>query len=103
MPRGVKKKTRTKSKKRVKKILKDAPEDKKFWVCDGRVLKNLKELEQALRTMSDETYRYHVNKVKNDFYNWIKDVFKDRKLATEIKKSRNRISAANKLKKKLKL
>ena len=100
MPRGVKKKSK---KRKVKKILEDVPEDKRFWVCDGRVLKNLKELEQALRTMSDETYRYHVNKMKNDFYNWIKDVFKDKKLALEIKKSRNRISAANKLKRVLKI
>ena len=105
MPRGVKKtkNKKSKTKKTAKKILKNVPEDKKFWVCDGRVLKNLRELEQALRTMSDETYRYHVNKAKNDFYNWIKDVFRNRKLATEIKKSRNKISAANKLKKALKI
>jgi len=102
MPRG-KKKTKRTSKRVKKKLLEDAPEDKRFWLCDGRVLKNLKELEEALRTMSDETYRYHVTSTKNDFYNWIKDVFGDRKLALEIKKSRNRISAANKLKRLLKL
>jgi len=82
-----------------KKSIKNAPEDKGFWMCDGRVLKNLKDLELALRTMNDGTYKYHVNGKKNDFYNWIKDVFKDSKLASEISKSRNQISAANKLKK----
>ncbi|UCG95354.1 MAG: hypothetical protein JSV92_04930 [archaeon] len=83
--------------------LKDAPEDRRFWVCDGRVLKNFRELEKALRTMSDGTYNYHVNGGKNDFYNWIKDVFKDKNLAEALKKSRNKTSAANKLKRKFKL
>ena len=51
MPRGVKKtkNKKSKTKKTAKKILKNVPEDKKFWVCDGRVLKNLRELEQALK------------------------------------------------------
>ena len=94
---------RKKGVKKTKKKLKDAPDNKKFWVCDGRVLKNIAELEQALRNMSDSTYLYHVNGKKNDFYNWVKYVFRDNKLASEIKKSRNRKSAANKLKRKFKL
>lgn len=80
------------------KKLTNVPENKKFWVCDGRVLNNLKDLENALRTMNDGTYRYHANDKKNDFYNWIKYVFNNSKLADEIKNSRNQISAANKLK-----
>lgn len=83
------------------KIVSNVSEDKKFWVCDGRVLKNLKDLENALRTMNDGTYRYHVNDNKNDFYNWIKDVFNNSKLADEIRNSRNQISAANKLKREI--
>ena len=67
-----------------------------FWVCDGRILKNSNELADALETMNDDTYRYHANNEKNDFYNWIKDVIKDRKLALMLKKSRNRESAAKK-------
>ncbi len=94
--KGVKKKT-------AENKIKDAPEDKRFWLCDGRVLKNCRDLEQALRTMSDGTYNYHVNGNKNDFHNWIKYVFKDTKLANDVKKSRNRVTAANKLKKKLHL
>ncbi len=102
--KGVKKKTKkTKKSKKSSKIIKNVPEDKRFWLCDGRVLKNLKELESALRNMSKGTYDYHVNKEKNDFYNWVKDVFKEKKLAKEIKKSRTKKTAANKLKKKLKL
>jgi two-component SAPR family response regulator len=83
------------------KKLANAPEDKKFWVCDGRVLKNLNDLENALRTMNDGTYKYHVNGKKNDFYNWIKNVFNNSKLADEIRNSRNQLSAANKLKREI--
>lgn len=102
--KGTKKTKKTKKRKKsANKALKDAPEDKKFWLCDGRTLKNMKDLEQALRTINENTYRYHANKSKNDFYRWIKDVFRERKLANEIKKSRNRTSAANKIKRRFKL
>ncbi len=47
-----------------------------FWCHDGRVLRNLRELKDALEMMSDENYAYHANKDKNDFSNWIKEVFK---------------------------
>ena len=61
------------------------PEEKRFWLCDGRVLKSLKELREALRYMDNGIFTYHVNENKNDFYNWIKDVIGNEKLAEEIK------------------
>ncbi len=67
-----------------------------FWVCDGRILKNTMELADALETMSDDTYRYHSNSEKNDFYSWTKDILKDMKLAKDLKSARNRESAAKK-------
>ena len=54
-------------------MLGDVPQDKRFWCSDGRVLKNLPELEVALKEMSEETFRYHSNKAKNDFSMWVKD------------------------------
>ena len=65
-----------------------------FLVRDGTVLKSLLELVDALEFMDDETFRYHVNDVRNDFYNWIKDVFKLGELAEEILKAKNSIEAA---------
>jgi hypothetical protein len=46
---------------------------KYFYVCDGSVLKNLKELKAALRTMPDDVYKTHAG--KDDWAKWIEGVF----------------------------
>lgn len=65
-----------------------------FWCHDGKVFKNLYELRDGLRNMSEETYRYHVNQEKNDFSNWVRDVIRDEKLAKDLKKAKNKEDAA---------
>jgi hypothetical protein len=75
------------------KILGDVPDDKKFYCSDGRVLKNLGELNKALAEMSEETFNYHSNAVKSDFSNWVKDVIGDEKLSLDLKKAGNRARA----------
>ena len=72
----------------------DVPEDKRFWVCDGSVIKNIDELINTLRSMNDDIFRYHVNENKNDFYNWIRDVIGDRFLANQIKEAKDRAETA---------
>lgn len=74
-------------------ILDDVDGDKRFFVCDGSIIKNLKELGVVLKNMSDETFGYHVNEEKNDFSNWVKDVIGDEELAYLIKNNRKIISA----------
>ena len=37
-----------------------------------------------LDEMKEETYNYHVNEDKNDFKNWIVDVFGENKLGEKI-------------------
>ena len=37
----------------------DVEQDKRFWCQDGRVLKNLQDLEVSLREMNHETFRHH--------------------------------------------
>ncbi len=76
------------------KLLGDVPADKPFWCQDGRTLKNLQELEVALKEMSDETFRYHLNEAKNDFSNWVRDVIGDDKLAGDLWNSFTRTQAA---------
>jgi hypothetical protein len=82
-------------------ILSDVSQDKAFWLCDNRQLKNLKELSAALADMSPEVYRYHVNKEKNDFANWIAGAIGDEKLAEDILKSKSQASLAEKIAKRL--
>ena len=74
--------------------LADAPQEKQFWCSDGRFLKNLPELAEALAEMSDETFFYHSNDSKSDFSKWVGDVIGDEELSGDLKKNRNRVKAA---------
>ena len=74
-----------------KKVLGEAPEEHHFVVADGKKLKNIIELADALETMSEEIFRHHVNEAKNDFSNWVKDVFYDHSLAEDIARAKNRL------------
>ncbi len=77
--------------------LADVPDDKIFWSHDGKVFKNLHELEQGLSNMDDETYLYHANEYKNDFSNWVKDVIGDQELAKDLTMAMSRWDASSKV------
>lgn len=79
----------------------DVPEGKRFWCHDGRVLKNLQELEAALRHMDEATFRYHSNETKTDFSNWVRDVIGEEKLARELIGCPSAAAAAEKVAKRL--
>ncbi len=55
-----------------------------FILKDGTVIKNLFELSKQLDKMPEEIFSHHVNENRNDFYNWVKDVVKDKSLARKI-------------------
>lgn len=76
-----------------KKVLGEAPVEQHFIVADGRKLKNIIELADALETMTEEIFRHHVNEAKNDFSTWVKDVFYDHSLAEDIARAKNRMEA----------
>jgi len=73
-----------------KKILGEAPVEQHFVVADGKKLKNIVELADALETMSEEIFRHHANEFRNDFSSWVKDVFYDHSLAEDITRSKNK-------------
>jgi hypothetical protein len=72
----------------------NVPDDKRFWCQDGKVVKNLKELEEALNNMSDETFHYHSVEDKNDFSNWVRDVVGDTALANQLQKATTQATSA---------
>jgi len=83
------------------KLLKNVPSGKEFILNDGRSIKNLYELTNALNSMSDDTFFCHVNKNKNDFSNWIFYVFKDEDLAKKLSGLKKRSAILKTLNKKL--
>lgn len=85
-------------KKEAKKFMARVPKEHVFYCQDGRILKNSKELGQALSTMADETFKYHANSNKSDFSNWVKDIITDQKLAKDLTKATTREDAANSVK-----
>lgn len=70
-----------------------APEEKAFVLHDGRKLKTLYEFVDELETMSDDAFREYVTWERNDFANWINDVFEVPDLATEMRLLQNRFDA----------
>jgi len=82
------------SKEEAHRRLGDVEDDKRFWCQDGKVIKSLKDLEEALNNMTDDTFRHHSGEERNDFSNWIREVVGDEKLARDVSKARSRIQAS---------
>ncbi len=68
----------------MKSVFEDVPEEKTFWLDGGGAIKNLCQLAEALDTMKEKTFKFHVNKNKNDFSEWIRQVIEEEKLADEV-------------------
>ena len=73
----------------------EASPDKCFILHNGGSLKSITELKEALRTMDDTTFKYHVNDQRNDFANWIRDVFSNQELANSLKNIKSTKDAYN--------
>ncbi len=65
-------------------ILEKARPENCFRCADGSVLGSVYELESKLCAISSEAFYHHVNSYRNDFHNWIRDVFQDYELANEL-------------------
>jgi hypothetical protein len=81
--------------------MKNVPEHQQFIVKDGPALQNLKDLQSALATITNEQFSHHVNSAKNDFYNWVYHAVKDEKLALQLSRSRSRDSMAKAVNKRI--
>ena len=86
--------TRTGKQTAIDRRLADVPADKVFWANDGRIIKNMVELGEALNAMSDDVFKYHSNEAKTDFSHWVGEVIGDDSLARRLQKASNREEAA---------
>ena len=87
-------KSQAKLKEQADKFLANVPAGYVFWCRDGSTFGSMKEMAEGLVTMSDEAFAYHSNSEKHDFSNWVRDVIKDEKLASELALATNRLQAA---------
>ncbi|KYK24701.1 hypothetical protein AYK26_06535 [Euryarchaeota archaeon SM23-78] len=67
-----------------KKLRKIAPKEKYFILCNGKPVKNIKELADILEELEDNVFNHHVRVDGNDFAKWVEDIFKDVELAEKI-------------------
>ena len=81
-------------KEKAQKFLARVPDEYVFWCCDGRLLRGMKELGDALNAMSDETFACHSNTEKNDFAVWVRAIIGDEKLAKDLGKTKTQDQAA---------
>lgn len=90
-------------KKKEKKPLVTADAPRCFWVHNGRVVCNLRELHDALKNDIDaKTFEHHVNTEKNDFEDWIRNVLGDSVCADGLAYVKTRRSACTVINKALK-
>lgn len=68
-----------------KNLKKNCPPENVFYVCNGTVLNNLDEMLTELEKMDEGSFRHHVNESKNDFSNWMNDIFREAELADKIR------------------
>jgi hypothetical protein len=85
-------KTRKKRKEVAKhsKLKKEVKSDYYFVLSDGRKIKNVKELAEEMGKMEDAVFFHHVTDERNDFAQWIKDVFDETELAEQISHIKNK-------------
>src|SRR3989338_8213746 len=78
-------------------ILSRVPFQVSFWLCTNENLRSLADVSEALQKATDDVFRYHVNRDKNDFEAWIREVIKDKDLAREIARVKTKETLVRKI------
>ena len=69
---------------RVANLTRDIPDHQYFVLANGAPVKHVGELAAILDQLEDHVFNHHVSPERNDFHNWIKDVFQDVELARKV-------------------
>ena len=69
-----------------------------FYFHNGQIADTVQALIEVLSTLNEDTFKYHCNKSKNDFYNWLSTGLNDAKAAAAIKSVTARKTLVTKLK-----
>lgn len=66
-----------------------------FRLQNGKTIHSLGELAATIATLDDATYTHHANNTRNDFAQWIHDVFGEKTLAQEVASAKNKLASAS--------
>jgi hypothetical protein len=66
------------------------PQQNYFWTKEGRGIDSIPSLAAELENMPDWVFQAHVNPEKNDFANWINDVFGEGWLAAKVRSAKTK-------------
>ncbi len=61
-----------------------------FYFNNGMQCEDIPSLIEALESIDDETFNYHRNSRKNDFYSWVNEGLGMHDIANIVKRSRTR-------------
>lgn len=84
-----------------RKLITDVHPDVTFKLKGGGIIRNIPQLKRALAKMAHTEFSHHVNEHKNDFSNWIKDIYGDQQLSDTLKKHTDKIIIEKELEKAL--
>ena len=76
--------------------------EQQFWTNDGRILKDMIELRDALSQMERHVFDHHVTGEKNDFADWVEFVLQDTSGASMLRSKKTPSTAATTLSTRLK-
>jgi len=86
--------------KELKQVLGGVGSSNRFKLKDGKRLGSLEELYDACKDMKDHVFEHHTSE-KNHFSNWVKDVFNDHKLASNISEAKDKHHMADIIRKRI--
>jgi hypothetical protein len=69
-----------------------------FYFHNGQTAESVRTLIKILENLDEDTFKYHCNKHKNDFFNWLSTGLNNAKAAAAIKKAKTRKTMLNNLK-----
>jgi hypothetical protein len=75
---------------KARQLLSNVSDSQVFKCCDGRVVRNIRELGKTLAHMADDSFYYHANSQKNDFSAWVRETIGDETLAAQLRQSVNK-------------
>ena len=67
-----------------------ASEHQAFLLCTGAAIHSVKQLGDELENVDEGVYYYHTQNGRNDFAQWIQDIFGDKALAESVRASHNK-------------